>query len=317
MAPVRANKRVSGDSPAQHATSPDRHMIPTKTAATPIRKSPIKKRKGITLEQKQALIENLQLEITDRARRLRAQYHAQAQSLRSRVEMRVNRIPRSLLKSTMQDLVAKCAEQQKKLAAAARPPPVPEKDFPPRASPVKTVNASQPASRPRKRLSEDMAGDKENQGIDNPKKKHRGGPAHISTIPEAAQILSPTSTNARYLPRERTMASPAKPAFSRPASPTKAPTTARKPPQVRPATRTGRRVSESSDGSTATVVKKPAAAKATAATGAKRTVMGTIRKGVAASTAKKAAATATAAAAASKATAASTAGSTRVLRKRG
>ncbi|PNH58645.1 hypothetical protein VD0002_g8878 [Verticillium dahliae] len=347
-------------------------MIPTKTAATPIRKSPIKKRKGITLEQKQALIENLQLEITDRARRLRAQYHAQAQSLRSRVEMRVNRIPRSLLKSTMQDLVAKCAEQQKKLAAAARPPPVPEKDFPPRASPAKTVNASQPASRPRKRLSEDMAGDKENQGIDNPKKKHRGGPAHISTIPEAAQILSPTSTNARYLPRERTMASPAKPAFSRPASPTKAPTTARsaltnmverakaarsaptrktttssttssasaapaaasapapaasrtrraapaasKPPQVRPATRTGRRVSESSDGSTATVVKKPAAAKATAATGAKRTVMGTIRKGVAASTAKKAAATATAAAAASKATAASTAGSTRVLRKRG
>ncbi|KAG7128580.1 hypothetical protein HYQ44_014862 [Verticillium longisporum] len=152
MAPVRANRRVSGDSPAQHATSPDRHMIPTKTAATPIRKSPIKKRKGITLEQKQALIENLQLEITDRARRLRAQYHAQAQSLRSRVEMRVNRIPRSLLKSTMQDLVAKCAEQQKKLAAAARPPPVPEKDFPPRASPVKTVNASQPASRPRKRL---------------------------------------------------------------------------------------------------------------------------------------------------------------------
>ncbi|CRK19815.1 hypothetical protein BN1708_000477 [Verticillium longisporum] len=125
MAPVRANRRVSGDSPAQHATSPDRHMIPTKTAATPIRKSPIKKRKGITLEQKQALIENLQLEITDRARRLRAQYHAQAQSLRSRVEMRVNRIPRSLLKSTMQDLVAKCAEQQKKLAAAARPPPVP------------------------------------------------------------------------------------------------------------------------------------------------------------------------------------------------
>ncbi|KAM0517941.1 hypothetical protein D7B24_006327 [Verticillium nonalfalfae] len=370
MAPVRANRRVSGDSPAQHATSPDRHMIPTKTAATPIRKSPIKKRKGITLEQKQALVENLQLEITDRARRLRAQYHAQAQSLRSRVEMRVNRIPRSLLKSTMQDLVAKCAEQQKKLAAAARPPPVPEKDFAPRASPIKTVNASQPASRPRKRLSEDMAGDKENQGIDNPKKKHRGGPAHISTIPEAAQILSPTSTNARYLPRERTMASPAKPAFSRPASPTKAPTTARsalsnmverakaarpaptrktttssttssasaapsaapapaasrtrraapaasKPPQVRPATRTGRRVSESSDGSTATVVKKPAAAKATAATGAKRTVMGTIRKGVAASTAKKAAATATAAAAASKATAASTAGSTRVLRKRG
>ncbi|KAM0285024.1 hypothetical protein ACHAQH_001713 [Verticillium albo-atrum] len=358
MAPCRTKKRASGDSQAKYSASPDRQTIPTKTvAATPTRRSPIKKRKGITVEQKQALIDNLQLE--NRARRLRAQYHAQAQSLRSRVEMRVNRIPRSLLKSTMQDLITKCAEQQKKLAAAARPPPVPEKDFPSKVSPVKVAHASQHATRPRKRLSEDMAGDKENQGIDNPKKKHRGGPAGISTIPEAAQILSPTSTNARYLPRERTMASPSKPTFSRPASPTKAPTTARsaltnmverakaarpaptrktttsstassasaapaaapttartrraaptasKPPQVRPATRTGRRISESSDGSTATVVKKPAPAKAAAAMSAKRTVMGTIRKGVAGSTTRNAAAPKTAPV--------STAGSTRVLRKR-
>ncbi|KAM0322840.1 hypothetical protein ACHAQA_009181 [Verticillium albo-atrum] len=369
MAPTRTKERASADSPAQYAASPNRQTIPTKAAtATPTRRSPIKKRKGITIEQKQALIDNLQLEITDRARRLRAQYHAQAQSLRSRVEMRVNRIPRSLLKSTMQDLVAKCAEQQKKLAANARPPPVPEKDFPPKASQVKTAHAPVPATRPRKRLSEDMAGDKENQGIDNPKKKHRGGPAGISTIPEAAQILSPTSTNARYLPRERALVSPSKPTFARPASPTKPPTTARsaltnmverakaarpaptrktttsstassasnapapapattartrraapaatKPPQVRPATRTGRRISESSDGSTATVVKKPAASKAASAPGTKRTVMGTIRKGVASSTAKKAAAAA-ATAAAPKSAPASTAGSTRVLRKRG
>ncbi|CRK48930.1 hypothetical protein BN1723_016973, partial [Verticillium longisporum] len=180
---------------------------------------------------------------------------------------------------------------------------------------------------------EDMAGDKENQGIDNPKKKHRGGPAHISTIPEAAQILSPTSTNARYLPRERTMASPAKPAFSRPASPTKAPTTARsaltnmveRAKAARPAptrkTTTSSTTSSASAAPAAASAPAPAAsrtrraaAKATAATGAKRTVMGTIRKGVAASTAKKAAATATAAAAASKATAASTAGSTRLPR---
>ena len=88
----------------------------------------------------------------------------------------------------------------------------------------------------------------------------------------------------------------------------------------RPATRTARRVSaisESSDGSTSTVVRKrPATAMAAPikAPPAKRTVMSTIKKGVGASTAaaKKTAAVATAA----RLQAAPAAGTGRVLRKR-
>ncbi|KAH7369082.1 Borealin N terminal-domain-containing protein [Plectosphaerella cucumerina] len=356
MAPTRTKKRTSNASPAPESplAKPAAQLVPTKSSATPTR-SPIKKRRGITIEQKKAIIENLQLEVTDRARRLRAQYHARAQSLRSRVEMRVARIPRALLKLTMEELLAKSTDQQKRLAAAARPPPVPAKDYPPRHSPVKAAaHASRASPRPRKRNSDEIGGvDKENQvgDIDNPKKKHRGhGPASI--VPDTAQILSPTSTNARYVPRDRAPHSPAKSSIARPASPMKAPpsavrvgmsgstrpaptrktttsstassavgTTANirtrraaapsKPPVPRPATRTARRISDSSDGSTSTVVKKTVT-KDTSAPAAKRTVMGTIRKGVTGGTTRKAAAapkptTATA----------STAGSTRVLRKRG
>ncbi|KAJ8120252.1 hypothetical protein ONZ43_g2993 [Nemania bipapillata] len=91
MAPTRLRKRASESS---SGTSPQR--------------SPIKKRKlGITLSQKQALIDNLQLEISERARRLRAQYNIQAQQLRSRVEMRVNRIPTTLRRLKMCELPAK------------------------------------------------------------------------------------------------------------------------------------------------------------------------------------------------------------------
>ncbi|KAH6685239.1 Borealin N terminal-domain-containing protein [Plectosphaerella plurivora] len=344
MAPTRTKKRASASSPAAES-----QMVPTKMSTTPTR-SPIKKRRGITVEQKKAITENLQLEITDRARRLRAQYHARAQSLRSRVEMRVARIPRALLKLTMDELLAKCTDQQKRVAAASRPPPVPAKDYPPRHSPVKAAaHASRASPRPRKRNSDEIV-DKENQvgDIDNPKKKHRAGHGPASAITDAAQILSPTSINARYVPRDRAPQSPAKSHVARPASPVKPPpsvaragmtsaagtrpapmrktttsstassavgTTANtrtrrvaapaKPPVPRPATRTARRISDSSDGSTSTVVKKTVAAPVS-----KRTVMGTIRKGVTGGATKKAAA-------APKAAPASTAGSTRVLRKRG
>ncbi|KAF6838445.1 hypothetical protein CMUS01_04675 [Colletotrichum musicola] len=350
-----------------------RQAIPSK-AGTPtvLSSSPSKRpRIGITLEQKQAIIDNLQLEsayngrhrwsaryltistVTDRARRLRAQYNQQAQTLRSRIQMRVNRVPRSLLKMTMADLVTRASEQQKRLGVTTRPPPVPEKDYP-RASPHKLA----PPSRPAKRLSDAMTGgDKENEQIINPKKKHRAGPA--TTTLSSSQILSPTSSNTRSLLRDRP-SSPSKSQIGRPASSPakqhtsvrsavtsmaeKAKKTSRTAPQrtlasstassnasapvnpsvpaptrtrrantvtaskapSRPATRTGKRVSESSEGSTGTVVKKTAPPGPVATS--KRTVMGTIRKGVGAATARKPAAP--------KSAPASTAGSTRVLRKR-
>ncbi|CAJ2513314.1 Uu.00g014330.m01.CDS01 [Anthostomella pinea] len=213
MAPVRPRKRKSDQSPT---TSPQR--------------SPIKKRNmGISITQKQALIDNLQLEITERARRLRAQYHIQAQQLRSRVEMRVNRIPTALRKAKMGDLLAKTLKPQQSRAAkpkspyVARPPPVPAKDG---TSPKPTARKPVPTSsttRGHKRLSNEMASDdKENQGehVDIPKKRLRGAPAK-ETVPIApSQILSPTSSNTRVLPRERP-ASPTKSMIGRPASPVK------------------------------------------------------------------------------------------------
>ncbi|TIC93499.1 Meiotically up-regulated gene 118 protein [Colletotrichum higginsianum] len=134
--------------------SQQRQRASTKAGTPPLlSSSPIKRQRlGISLEQKQAIIDNLQLELTDRARRLRAQYNQQAQTLRSRIQMRVNRVPRAMLKMTMADLVARAVEQQKRLEGASVPPPVPEKDFPPRASPYKLA----PPARSAKRLSDAM-----------------------------------------------------------------------------------------------------------------------------------------------------------------
>ncbi|KAL2756168.1 hypothetical protein ACRALDRAFT_2042359 [Sodiomyces alcalophilus JCM 7366] len=231
MASLRTKTRVSRASPAPRSpTAAEHHLLPTKTG-TPTRRSPLKQRRGLTLERKQVIIDNLQLEITDRARRLRAQYHARAQSLRTRVEMRVNRVPRSLLRVTMEELMAKCAEDQKKrLVAASRPPPVPEKDVFPRLSPSKASHALQASPRPRKRLSDAITnGDKENQAneIEYPKKRHRAGPIIPSSVSGTGQVLSPTSTNVRQAIRDRPPASPSKSQISRPASPMKAPNTAR------------------------------------------------------------------------------------------
>ncbi|KAI0815621.1 Borealin N terminal-domain-containing protein [Xylaria sp. FL0064] len=215
MAPVRPQKRKS---PSPPSTSPRR---------TPIMK---KRKVGITLAQKQALIDNLQLEITERARRLRAQYNIQAQQLRSRVEMRVNRIPTTLRKIRMEDVPKRIANSQRPRPAPRfqyvnKPPLIPAKDgTSPKPIPRKPLPPASPI-RGQKRLSTEISGaDKENQGeaIDNPKKRLRGAPTISKAPVSAAQILSPTSSNTRVLPRERP-ASPTKPMFSRPASPMKAP----------------------------------------------------------------------------------------------
>ncbi|RYC63924.1 hypothetical protein CHU98_g2260 [Xylaria longipes] len=231
MAPVRPRKRKSEASPS---TSPQR--------------SPIKRRKlGVTLAQKQALIDNLQLEISERARRLRAQYNIQAQQLRSRVEMRVNRIPTTLRKLKMRELPTRSYRPQHprpvpRSQYVPKPPPVPAKDgTSPKPIPRKPLPAASPA-RGHKRLrcglqhdfcayrltmrSNEISGaDKENQGdIDNPKKRLWGGVAQVKAPITASQILSPTSSNTRVIPRDLP-ASSMKSMVSRPASPVKTSTT--------------------------------------------------------------------------------------------
>ncbi|KAK8137719.1 Borealin-like protein [Apiospora sp. TS-2023a] len=214
MAPVQPRKRKSSTSPT----------------STPQR-SPIKRRKvGLSLAQKQALIDNLQLEITERARRLRAQYNVQAQQLRSRVEMRVNRIPTSLRKAKMGELFAKHSEPQPSRAARSpyvtRPPPVPAKDgAAPKPIPRKPVSTIESHARlPHKPLSDEMASvyDKENSAEPTgmPKKKSRAGV--VAAEASSSHVLSPTSTNARVAPRaaERPN-SPVKSMIGRPPSPTK------------------------------------------------------------------------------------------------
>lgn len=51
--------------------------------------------------------------VTERARKLRAQYALQAQGLRARLEMRVNRIPQALRMTNIKQLVEKHSEQPK------------------------------------------------------------------------------------------------------------------------------------------------------------------------------------------------------------
>ncbi|KAK4231046.1 Borealin N terminal-domain-containing protein [Podospora fimiseda] len=209
-----------------NATAMPIENSPTKNGETEHHQSPSKKRKmGITEVQKQALVENLQLEIAERARKLRSNYNIHAQSLRTRIEIRVNRIPMSLRKMKMGDLLQKyspsSSTSQGQLPSAiapstsskpvARGPPVPEKDNAPErtatASPQKVYPMAPPppSARPVKRRSNEMAGgDKENEiehVVENPKKRSRANPpAAIATNPPT-HVLSPTSSNTRTLPR--------------------------------------------------------------------------------------------------------------------
>ncbi|KAM4059598.1 Borealin-lik [Hirsutella rhossiliensis] len=354
MAPTRQRSRHSDQSTASAKSRDDAtggSKVPLKgSPSTPRHRSPVRRpRRGISLLQKQALIDNLQLEITERARRLRAQYHLQAQGLRSRIEIRVNRIPTSLRKVKMGDLILKCLEQERNRSADGRPPPLLAKEAP-RLAPQKLAygaSRSQAPERNYRTAHGEVAGDKENE-MENSKgeRKARHQVADAgSTRP--VQVLSPTSSNSRLATRDRP-ASPTKSHIARPGSPLKShgvsrsaavtsvlssmverakaarhggtrkvtatsessssgTTTATRgrrpaaaaaskapPPSTRPITRAGHRASgtsETSEGSTGTVVRKPIAA---AAAATKKTTMGAIRKGVAGGGAKKTAAKAAA-----------------------
>ncbi|KAK0718799.1 Borealin N terminal-domain-containing protein [Apiosordaria backusii] len=193
-------------------------MVPTETGALETQRSPVKTRRmGVTAAQKQALIENLQLEITERARKLRSNYNIHAQSLRTRIEIRVNRIPMSLRKMKMGDLLDKYSNQQKRppVAGYLKGPPVPEKDpnpskvYPPRAGGLGYAPTAGP---PKRRSHEMTGGDKENEidAIANPKKRPRAEQSSQTNPVSRSQnnVLSPTSSNTRTIPRNNPTTTP-------------------------------------------------------------------------------------------------------------
>ncbi|EAQ89298.1 hypothetical protein CHGG_05917 [Chaetomium globosum CBS 148.51] len=236
MQPLGTRKRksdqleITGDN--QLAADMASQKIPTKEGSSHPNESPAKRQRvGITLAQKQALIDNLHLEITERARKLRANYNIHAQSLRTRIEIRVNRIPLSLRKLTMGELLERYSKEPQQRHAAntgsVRGPPVPAKDVPSRP-PTRGAMTAHPVKRRRYvalRLNglvcygnnpnshEISGGDKENH-VQTPQKKMRAHTgAEVARHP--AHVLSPTTSNSRVAPR--TVATPARSGIARPA----------------------------------------------------------------------------------------------------
>ena len=195
--------------------------------------------------------------VTERARKLRAQYALQAQSLRTRIELRINRIPKSLRSANMGELIAKYLENTKEAensgpheSETSKPPskqPQAEKPLPIPSS-TKPASTARLRGTKRKRFihrpifhywlsltfshnSNDMENaDKENavshiESIPNPKKRTKVATgAGTRQITNPSTVLSPKSSNSRTLPQSPIrppLGSPQKSYISRPASPLK------------------------------------------------------------------------------------------------
>ncbi|KAJ4272142.1 hypothetical protein NW762_000853 [Fusarium torreyae] len=234
MAPVRSKKRISDQRPASPLKKAMAEMALPRTGSPSAHpRSPIKKRTpgAITMQQKQAMIDNMQLEITERARRLRAQYNYMATTVRSRIEMRLNRVPMSMRKVKMGDLLQKFLEQEQQRtarSAALRKPPTTTRLASPQKQIQPAAHVLKPATRTKKRMSDAISGDKENEieHDENAKKRVRGAPNTDVSHVRPAQILSPTSSNSRMANRSRPV-SPVKSGIARPASPLKNPAPSR------------------------------------------------------------------------------------------
>ncbi|EED13241.1 conserved hypothetical protein [Talaromyces stipitatus ATCC 10500] len=233
MSAIETRKRKSPD--------PDRDALHEDPVTTPSN-GPAHKKLKITQRQKQTLIDNLQLEITERARRLRAQYALQAQDLRSRIERRVNRIPMALRKTLMGTLLDKYAtapqhQSPKKSAIPSKAPRSANAAKIPKDVEYLTLAAAKSPSprRPKKTSAGGSYLDKENAPVpdaqitlENPKK--RGNPAASSQPRSVSQVLrdaetkvlSPKSSNSRTYKQSPLITSPTKGSYlSRPTSPLK------------------------------------------------------------------------------------------------
>ncbi|PGH36489.1 hypothetical protein GX50_00676 [[Emmonsia] crescens] len=213
-----SRKRKSPEPSDSHAPEHNDHA----TAARTPNGSPARKRMKITHSQKQALIDNLQLEVTERARKLRAQYALQAQDLRGRIERRVNRIPVALRKAKMGDLLAKHSESTRADDAGRKSGKTSSKLTSKAAAGGNNAASTTRTTRGVKRTSDEMlASDKENAPfqiqdhhrhpvhvpLSNPKKRgtpnaHPAGhhPRVLSQFTETG-VLSPKSSNSRTFPQ--------------------------------------------------------------------------------------------------------------------
>ncbi|PNP73286.1 hypothetical protein FNYG_13416 [Fusarium nygamai] len=226
MAPANPKKQLA-ESPLKKTMV---EHVPLHTASPSAQpRSPIRKRTpgAITMQQKQAMIDNMQLEITERARRLRAQYNYMATTVRSRIEMRLNRVPMSMRNIKMGDLLQKFMDQEQQRAAKSTA--IRKQTATWAASPPKQIQSAahnlKPAPRTKKRMSDAISGDKENEVEHTETAKKRARAATTTDVSHArsGQILSPTSSNSRMANRPP---SPTKSGIARPASPPKRPATA-------------------------------------------------------------------------------------------
>ncbi|EPS31584.1 hypothetical protein PDE_06539 [Penicillium oxalicum 114-2] len=236
---------------------------------------PVKKLR-LTRSQKQALIDNLQLEITERARKLRAQYALQAHDLRARIERRVNRIPVSLRKANMGELFEKYSATAQTTSPMRRISPTKSSrgliSIDQALSPTSTRDGRT------RRTSTEGYSDKENapaagtpEGLKNPKRRGNA-PSASGTSRIVSQevrsnnhrILSPKSSNSRTYPQSPFRAPPEKgqPSYlSRPMSPLKPSSPLRAPaPGSRPR---GATTSNVRDAPSSTLLKKTTARSAT------------------------------------------------------
>ncbi|EWY94287.1 hypothetical protein FOYG_07098 [Fusarium oxysporum NRRL 32931] len=226
MAPVNSKKQLA-ESPLKKTMVKHVPLHSGSPSAQP--RSPIRKRTpgAITMQQKQAMIDNMQLEITERARRLRAQYNYMATTVRSRIEMRLNRVPMSMRNIKMGDLLQKFMDQEQQRAAKSAA--IRKQTATWAASPPKQIQSAannlKPAPRTKKRMSDAISGDKENEVEHTETAKKRARAATTTDVSHArsGQILSPTSSNSRMANRPP---SPTKSGIARPASPLKRPATA-------------------------------------------------------------------------------------------
>ncbi|PKX99334.1 uncharacterized protein P174DRAFT_427542 [Aspergillus novofumigatus IBT 16806] len=275
----------------------DRDAYPSDDARTPTDAPPHKKLR-ITRSQKQALIDNLQLEsmvfstfwmrhvltqgtVTERARKLRAQYALQAHDLRSRIERRINRIPVALRKAKMGELLEKHNNSLRMQQTALSPKK--------HASPGKgtrnltsasvkrgkqSVSTASPSTRRLKRQShEGLYSDKENAPaagdsldvLKNPKR--RANPAGTSRVVSQEPLKSTSASAAGNADNARSRTTKANTTSTRdmrppsqakrPASRAAATTKTVRSPFSRPATQLDRRGSISSTASSGTTVIKP------------------------------------------------------------
>ncbi|KAJ6186758.1 hypothetical protein N7519_008059 [Penicillium mononematosum] len=191
--------------------------------------SPTKKMR-LTQRQKQALMDNLQLEITERARKLRAQYALQANDLRARIERRVNRIPVSLRKANIGELLEKhnAAANKQHVASPSRkysPVKVSRNIASISVDPETSTTRDGRARRGRMCSHDGHFSDKENAPagrepeLKNPKRRVKpAGPGG------ASRMASQESNNSRTYPHSPFRASPEKgqPSYlARPTSPLK------------------------------------------------------------------------------------------------